>query len=1176
MKTNIIQKLCLFIILATLNCVVWAQEVTFDAVDYSRGDPITRIKKDNVVTIEFTKSQISSHLISSKRRFRLKGGGTMTVSVAPGYRIREIYCIENTSKGVYLTSGTNGYEASHDEKKLYYRKLYSWDAPSASVLCKNSSRKDDCEFRFIRIRYVDEGNVNFFKHEHLAYVTSPPFKAGLVLKGHTGNQHYRSSNTNVAEVGNDGTITPKHVGTATISVSLDATIAYAKVECSTKVFVKRDNVTFYLNGLENFMLSKGSNAGRALPNAFSFVKTLTASNTEFRHNNPGFSITSSNPEVIRVTDAKEGNLAFGGTTGKATLTFRQEETDLYDAHSFSQEFIVVRTDENNTVLIKDKNEWEMFAFMVNEVGLNALNARLEADINLGSDIVMMGRGGHKYAGTFNGNGHSITMNWTGDNIAPFNLVEDATFMNLRTKGQITARNEFASGLILEAYVSCSVSNCVSEVNIKCEGNNRAGSAGFIKKLKTSAKVTFDDCISAGTFTGSTGAAKEGWAGFVRYNNGECKLNNCLYIGTNNANKDSYTFAPNAKAKNCYYRDACGDAQGDQITTEQLKSGEITYKLQANRNTLFWGQELNKDDEPLLTNNAAKKVYKVDFTYNNQVKTTRYATHDKAIYGSLPTLQDITGTNYNPHHYYNFSFEGSFSASTPINADCKVGITLEEKDYYEIASKDNWKEFSKLVGNGQNAVAAKMTANVNLEGDIVTVGGGSKEYAGTFDGQGYSLTLNWDAGSDNWRSPFYSVENATIKNLRVEGYIKSNGKGHAGLIQNAKGTVTVSGCVSDVNITCSTNEDACKAAGMIQWTGSNSKVTFNDCAVKGSINATEAGRKGISGFVYNQSGNCTFNNCLYIGNADGSSWSVTFSDNPTLNNCYYLSACGKAQGKQVNLVQLKNGEVTKLLQDDRKDACHWAQRLGEMPDLYSADHKSKTNYIYYDRDKWACDDFRLTDGQPLPIGLDFIAAKATYERNLSSEYTATICLPYELPISNSGFDAVYTLSGGQGNNVYFKKVNDKIKAYHPYYIRAFGWSKLKLNGNNIRVKAYKADDLKQPAGTFSFVGTVDGVSNTTAAADNAYILQDDGKFHKVTTEKTEAVVPPYRAYITTSSAGARMLDIILNGETTGINGAETIDDGTVRYYDLQGRYIGNTLKGQPNGLYIGNGKKVMKK
>ena len=671
--TNVIQRFCFFLILAALNCAAWAQEVKFDALDYKRGNDITRIKRD-VVTIEFTKSEISSHLISSKRRFRLKGGGTMTVSVAPGYRIREIYCIDNESKGVYLTSGTNGYEATHDETKLYYRKLYSWDAPSASVLCKNSSSKKNCEFRFIRVRYVDEANARFFKNEYLTYVTSNPFKAGIVLNGHPGKRHYRSSDTNVAEVKSDGTITPKSVGTSTINVTIDATIAYAKDECSTKIFVKRDNVTFYLNGVENIILSKGSNAGHALPNAFDFVKTLTASKTDFDKNNSGFSITSNNSDIIRVTDAKAGNLAFGGTTGRATLTFRQEQTDHYDAHSFSQEFIVVRTDENNTVLIKDKNEWDMFAFTVNELGFNTLNAHLEADVNLGTSITMVGtRSGQKYAGTFNGNGHSITMNWTGDNIAPFSLVEGAKFMNLRTKGQITTRNEFASGLISEAYVSCTISNCVSEVNIRCDANNRSGSAGFIKNIKTSAYVTFDDCVSSGTFNGSTSAAKEGWAGFARYNNGECTLNNCLYTGTNNAGNNSYTFAPNAKIKNCYYRDACGEERGVHVGSEQIASGEVAYRLQNGRSERVWGQKLGSDNDPLLTDKEEKHVYKVAFTYKGNEVAVRYANKGGKV--QLPTAKEVLGAAYDANQTYALAFDGGFSETTAITGDKTVNVTV---------------------------------------------------------------------------------------------------------------------------------------------------------------------------------------------------------------------------------------------------------------------------------------------------------------------------------------------------------------------------------------------------------------------------------------------------------------------------------------------------------------------
>ena len=51
----------------------------------------------------------------------------------------------------------------------------------------------------------------------------------------------------------------------------------------------------------------------------------------------------------------------------------------------------------------------------------------------------------------------------------------------------------------------------------------------------------------------------------------------------------------------------------------------------------------------------------------------------------------------------------------------------------------------------------------------------------------------------------------------------------------------------------------------------------------------------------------------------------------------------------------------------------------------------------------------------------------------------------------------------------------------------------------------------------------------------------------------------------------------NGGATVINHIKTTDrDGTVRYYDLQGRYIGTSLNSLPAGVYIGGGKKIMKK
>ena len=253
----------------------------------------------------------------------------------------------------------------------------------------------------------------------------------------------------------------------------------------------------------------------------------------------------------------------------------------------------------------------------------------------------------------------------------------------------------------------------------------------------------------------------------------------------------------------------------------------------------------------------------------------------------------------------------------------------------------------------------------------------------------------------------------------------------------------------------------------------------------------------------------------------------------------------------------------------------------MPDFYNAADKSKTNYVYYDAAKkdWACDDFRLTDGTPLPIGLDFTAANVTYERNFNGTQNATLCLPYDL--SAQGFKA-YTLSGGNKNEVHFKEVDDKLTAYTPYYITANGMPQ--LGGRNIEVKAYKADKMTTLAAGYKFTGTVAGVSNATAVADNAYILQDDGKFHKVTTANSAATIPAYRAYIICppQASGAKQLSVVLDGETTGIGDVtnEATDGKNGPVYDLQGRRVADRLADArhrlPAGVYIVGGRKVVVK
>ena len=844
--------------------------------------------------------------------------------------------------------------------------------------------------------------------------------------------------------------------------------------------------------------------------------------------------------------------------------------------------------------IASKEDWKAFCALVNG-GQNAIDAKMTADVDLGEEIAKVGTSNSPYGGTFDGQNHVLTVNWdagSANDVAPFGRVKGATIKNLRTEGSIRSNSFYLSGLIDEAYGENTVTGCVSNVNLTTSyDKSSCDAAGLICYISTDGRVTISDCLVKGSINATTEKGQKGMGGFVCYQYGTCTLNTCLYAGTNNgSNEYSYTFAPTNTSgatttlNNCHYLNPCGKAQGEPVTAEQLKSGEVAYLLQNKRPENVWGQTLGTDDEPMLTTEKAKHVYKVDFKYVDEVKATRYANNGQSIHGGLPTAEELLGAGYNPKLTYALNF-GDFTATTPVTEDKSVDVTVAVSGTFPIATAADWKEFCALVNGGQNAVDAKLTRNIDLGSEINMVGDDNNKYSGTFDGQNHTLKLDWN-NTNGLLAPFKTVDGATIKNLRTEGEIKSSLNFLSGLVYEAFGTTTISGCISAVNITSTYNGSGCDVAGIIECVRDNAKVTITDCVVKGKFTATtEKGRRYMSGFVVNQYGTCTLTNCLYAGE-NNCSRGYTFCTNSfggtTITNCYYLNACRVAQGTKVTAEQLKNGEVAKKLQNNRTDKCYWAQQLGEMPDFYNAADKSKANYVYYDAAKkgWVCDDFHLTDEQPLPIGLDFTAATVTYERNFNGTQKTTLCLPYDL--SAQGFKA-YTLSGGNKNEVHFKETKDKLTAYTPYYITADGTPL--LGGTNIEVKAYTGANLTTSANGYSIKGTVVSMDNATAAAANAYILQDDGMFHKVTTDNPGATVPAYHAYIICppQASGAKQLSVVLDGETTGIGDVtnEATDGKNGPVYDLQGRRVADRLDDAtrhqlPAGVYIVGGRKVVVK
>ena len=202
-----------------------------------------------------------------------------------------------------------------------------------------------------------------------------------------------------------------------------------------------------------------------------------------------------------------------------------------------------------------------------------------------------------------------------------------------------------------------------------------------------------------------------------------------------------------------------------------------------------------------------------------------------------------------------------------------------------------------------------------------------------------------------------------------------------------------------------------------------------------------------------------------------------------------------------------------------------------------------------------------------------------------EYVATgytSYLPYALTLTNENAKVYYPASSevvaGVTTITFTEVVNKEMAAFTPYYIVVSGENDVDLSTDN-EVTVSLNETHPWTVGDFQFKGTTVEIPNSSLYDANkpTYILQSDGKWHKVPNNQPKAYIGPFRAYFqATTNSGARALNMVIDdGEVTTIDAViRTIDaDGTEHYYDMNGRQ----LNGKPQkGMYIHNGKKYINK
>ena len=287
------------------------------------------------------------------------------------------------------------------------------------------------------------------------------------------------------------------------------------------------------------------------------------------------------------------------------------------------------------------------------------------------------------------------------------------------------------------------------------------------------------------------------------------------------------------------------------------------------------------------------------------------------------------TNWGEDYQHNVQLEWTMTD----NAD---GDQADNTFY--IRTADDWDTFAMMVNSGNNSISAAMLADVTLDETAHMVGSSENTpFAGTFDGNGHTLTVKFADTQRRYVAPFSYVGGATIRNLHVMGTI-DGGLHPAGLVGRgfAKSKNLIENCRVSATI-CSWDTNA-HVGGFIGHNGS-AATTLNNCLFDGSLEAKSYSNNSYAAPFIGWEDGGTHNKVT--NNLENGSYNTSFAH--TAPNYYYSPGGAVAYGNNSTNTNnysaydtfsslLKVGGTRVFVNDI--DGNRY-----EIPDLEALDHKS---------------------------------------------------------------------------------------------------------------------------------------------------------------------------------------------------------------------------------------------
>ena len=299
------------------------------------------------------------------------------------------------------------------------------------------------------------------------------------------------------------------------------------------------------------------------------------------------------------------------------------------------------------------------------------------------------------------------------------------------------------------------------------------------------------------------------------------------------------------------------------------------------------------------------------------------------YVGTATVTKDTNWGVNDQHSVTLQWKMS---NTPISR-------YDAEGRYILRSPQDWEAFAQMVNGGQPQLNAVMIANLVLDSQTM-VGTATNPYRGTFDGNGHTLTVNYqmDVNADmadkdianHPAAPFAFVgNNAAFKNLHTLGTITTNCKFAGGVVgkvldEGSSQAFTMENCWSSVTINSTLTGDGTHGGliGALMNSTANTTYTLKNCLFDGAfIGNTTDSWGGLVGWTYLR--NHTYDHCLVAPQKVDVNTNSTFTIvrgyySPSLSQTYYTQAIGTEQGIQHSVATLKDRQdlLAKLNTDNQ--------------------------------------------------------------------------------------------------------------------------------------------------------------------------------------------------------------------------------------------------------------------